>query len=473
MTVIFVLLAEVVVMIPSISKQRLDWIDARMEAAYLVSAALEGPRGRMISEEDARLLFRTAGIRGVTVKRGDVRSLILAPEIDPHGSTKIYRVDSMDRMPLTLIANAWATMFSSGDALIQISGPSRANDAQSLDIIVAQADLRRDLRIYARNILGLSLVISTLTGLLLFYAFNRLIVAPVKRLTNDMAAFEADPDHAANIHVPSGRIDEIGAAERSLAMMQRRINELLGERRRLAALGAGISKISHDLRNILASAQLMSDRLAKSEDPAVRKLSPRLINALDRAITLSRDTLAFGAMEPSKLDRNAFALNELATEVLEDTAARYLAGENLVPADLIVFADRTHLYRSLFNLARNAAEAMAPADSDETDINAGAERNIVRIRARQDGEDVVIWLEDTGPGLPEHARADLFEPFKGSQKPGGSGLGVAISAEIINAHGGEIVLERSDESGAVFRIRLPDAVHQRPPDSDPVEAAAE
>ena len=454
LTVLFVLLAEVVVMIPSIAKRRVDWFNARIEAAYLVSVALESPRGQMITEEDAKMMFDTAGIRGVTAKKDDVRVLILSPEIDPHGSQKIHRVDMNTMNPLSLIANAWASIVSQGDALIQLTWHMDGSDDNTMDIVVSQRDLRRDLHIYARNILGLSLVISSMTAILLFYALNWMIVRPVKRLTRSMADFEADPDRATLIHVPSERDDEIGAAERSLSMMQQRINELLGERRRLAALGAGISKISHDLRNILASAQLMSDRLAKSDDPAVRKLSPRLISALDRAIALSRDTLSFGGMEARKLDRSPFALRDLVDDVFEDTASIHVEARNDVDADLVIVADRTQLYRCLFNLARNAVEAIAPPDAE----TAGASpMGRLCVSAAIEKGDAAIIVEDTGPGIPDHARAELFEPFKGSQKPGGSGLGLAIAAEIVRAHSGEMSLDRSDKSGTRFRITLPGA----------------
>lgn len=453
-TVLFVLLAETVVMIPSLANRRLDWFNDRIETAYLVSVALEGPRGRMITEEGAKMLFETAGIRGVTSKRGDVRALILAPEIDPHGSQQIYLVDMNNISPLSLVSSAWATIFSDGNSLIQVTAKPMETSEDIMDIVVSQMDLRDDLRQYARNILILSLVISSMTAVLLFYVFNRMIVHPVRRLTRSMATFEADPDSATHIHVPSERDDEIGVAERSLSMMQQRINELLGERRRLAALGAGISKISHDLRNILASAQLMSDRLAKSDDPAVRKLSPRLISALDRAIALSRDTLSFGGMEARKLSHTPFPLRELVDEVLDDTASTHVAGVNDCPGDLTVNADRAQLYRCLFNLARNAVEAMLPAHVDAAATNGGT----LSISA-QDAEGMVsIAIADNGPGLPEHARADLFEPFKGSQKPGGSGLGLAIAAEIARAHGGELRLVKSDADGTVFEISLPGAV---------------
>lgn len=456
LTVIFVLFAELVVMVPSIAKQRYDWFSMRIEEAYLASLALEGPRTEPLNEDVLRQLFSTANILGVTINNDDMRMLILAPEINPHGSPDIAQVWLEDRDPFTLIMHAWATMFSSGDRMIQATGSPRFASDQTVDIIVSQRALRSDLRIYARNILGLSLIISTLTAGLVYWALNRIIVKPVKILTANITAFEADPESHGGILKPSERNDEIGAAEKSLAAMESSVRNLLNERRRLAALGAGISKISHDLRNILASAQLMSDRLAKSDDPAVRKLSPRLISALDRAITLSRDTLAFGRMEPRALDKSAVRLRDLVEEVLDDTAALNVTSVNGVSEDMTIFADRTQLYRALFNIAKNAVEAMtanAPAESAASRTNEKA--GDLTIQAVAENDTVKITIADTGPGLPGHALTDLFEPFKGTQKPGGSGLGVAIASEIIRAHGGELKLEKSDASGATFSITLP------------------
>jgi len=453
LTVVFVFLAELVVLIPSVSKQRIDWFRARIEAAYLVTLALEGPRDAMMEEDVARQLFSTANILGVTVNQDDIRMLILAPEIDPHGPPRMHRVDLREQAPIAMMANAWATVFSKGDDLIQVTGAPRFADDQAVDIIVSQRALRGDLLAYARNILGLSLVISTLTAALVFWALNRMIVRPVKRLTKDMIAFEADPDQAALIHMPSDRQDELGAAERSLAKMQRRIYELLNERRRLAALGAGISKISHDLRNILASAQLMSDRLAKSDDPRVRKLSPRLISALDRAIALSRNTLTYGRMEEAALSKAPVALHGLVEEVFEDTAAMGVETHNDVDEDLTINADRTQLYRSFFNLVRNSIEAMTP--NGEAPASPEVQIGSVSIDTTQANGELRIRLKDSGPGIPDHAKDDLFEPFKGSKKPGGSGLGVAISAEIIRAHGGVLTLKDTGAHGTVFEITLP------------------
>lgn len=455
LTVVFVFAAELLVLVPSIANQRRDWLTLRFEQAYLASLALEGPREGATDDTLVRQLFNTANILGVTIYSDDMRMLILAPEIDPHGAPDMLRVDLTDENWMTLIVNGWATMFSRGEQLIQATGAPQFAPNQTVDIIVSQRALRSDLYAYALNILWLSLVISTVTAGLLYWALNRIIVRPVKRLTANITAFDADPENAGGILVPSGRGDEIGAAEQSLAAMEKSVRDLLSERRRLAALGAGISKISHDLRNILASAQLMSDRLAKSEDPSVRKLSPRLISALDRAITLSRDTLTFGRMEARLLDKSPVRLHSLVEEVFEDTAAMGVSAGNNTPDDLIIVADRTQLYRSLFNLVRNATEAMTPAPQPEGPSASDASYGEVTISAAAGEGAVAILIADTGPGIPEHAKAELFEPFKGSLKPGGSGLGVAIAAEIVRAHGGALTLDKSDESGTVFRIVLP------------------
>ena len=440
LTIIFVFGAEFVVLVPSIAKQRSDWYSIRFEEAYLASLALEGPREGATDEELVRQLFSTANILGVTINSDDMRMLILAPEINPHGGSNILRVDLTEENWMDLIANGWGSLLSRGDNLIQATGAPQFAPNQTVDIIVSQQALRRDLYAYAQNIFLLSLFISTLTAGLVYWALNRMIVRPVKRLTANITAFDADPENPGGILEPSGRKDEIGAAEESLAAMERSVRDLLGERRRLAAVSSNTS-----------SAQLMSDRLAKSEDPSVRKLSPRLISALDRAIALSRDTLTFGRMESRLLDRSPFPLHALVEEVFEDTAAMGVNAHNNTPADLTIVADRTQLYRTLFNLVRNAVEAITELAAE----NDAPVDGTVTIEATSTARRVTIVISDTGPGLPDHAKAELFEPFKGSQKPGGSGLGVAIAAEIIRAHGGAIELQRSDENGAAFQIFLP------------------
>jgi signal transduction histidine kinase len=450
LTICFVLFAEFVLLVPSVATQRLDWFRARIEAAYLVSLALEAPQAEMITPEQAARLFSTADILGVMANRDGANVLLLAPNVDFSNPPRTHHIDLRDRNFIAHAADAWGTALSHGDDLVRVVGAPAYAPQEIVDILVSQRGMRRDLLAYARNILLLSLFISSVTGGLLFFALNQMIVRPVRRLTRAMAAFQVNPEDPRRIISPSARSDEIGTAERSLEALERRITELLSQRRRLAALGAGVSKITHDLRNILASAQLMSDRLASSEDPRVRKLVPRLIQSLDRAIALSRDALSFARMEPAALTKTRFPLAALVDEAFDDVATQGVEFVNDVPPDLEATADRNQLYRAIFNIARNAVEALAGADGGQSArparLSAAAVVEPGRIR---------LTVADTGQGVPAAALTNLFEPFKGSTKAGGTGLGLAIAQEILKAHGGELRLARNGPEGATFELILP------------------
>ena len=465
-----ILAVEVLLLAPSLANYRINWFHERVEAAYLVGLALESPSGEMISANEAEIIFATANIRGVTIERDGTRILIMAPTDDPGSMPVAGFVDLSAAGTFSMVTAPFAILFSNDDILTRVTGKSRYAD-DIIDILIAQQDLRADLRQYAWNILRLSLLISVLTGGFVYWRLNRLIVVPVQRMTENMTAFEQAPEEAGNVLVPSARLDEIGEAEAGLATLEVRLQSLLAERQRLAAVGAGVSKISHDLRNVLASAQLMSDRLARSDDPRVQKLSPRLISSLDRAITLSRDTLNYARMSPEALRKSKTALSKIVDDVFDDAASMRVTFESDVPDGLEMVVDGSQIYRAIFNIVRNSVDAMVPAappanKSATASANMGASADganppdegplgKVTISAHADSQHAIIRIADTGPGIPDAARDFLFEPFKGSMKPGGSGLGVAIAQEIIKAHGGQLRLASSDKTGTVFEISLP------------------
>ncbi len=452
LAIVFVLIAELVVLIPSVAKQRLDWLNQRLEAAYLVGLALDAPGGEMISTSTAEQLFATANILGVTIDDEGARMLVMTPKLTAD-QARVMRFVKLDSdMPQRHVADAWASLFSHGDHSIRVTGRPKYAREGYVDMFVSQAALRDDLIQYTLNVLGLSLIISSLAGALLYWSLDRIIVRPVRRLTRNMMLFEQNPEDESALLKASTRRDEIGVAERSLEALEKRTQTLLGERRRLAALGAGISKISHDLRNILASAQLMSDRLAKSDDPRVRKLAPRLISSLNRAISLSRDTLSYARLEPAMLKRETVRLHDLVGDVFDDTASTVVEMRNETPQDVTIEADPTQLYRAIFNIVRNAVDALGGTGEDGAPDKAGG---VIIASAQKTGDIVTLRIADNGPGLPAAAREHLFEPFKGSLRPGGSGLGVAIAYEIARAHRGDLKLVKSDETGATFEVSLP------------------
>jgi signal transduction histidine kinase len=274
----------------------------------------------------------------------------------------------------------------------------------------------------------------------------------MRRMTANMIAFRADPENPTRVIAVSDRSDEVGTAERELAAMQRDLAMLLAQKTHLAALGLAVSKINHDLRNLLSSAQLFSERLAKISDPHVQRFAPQLMRALERAIAFCQSTLSYGRVQEPPPDRRKLPLEPLVENVRETLGldpASPVRWISAVERGLTVDADPDQLFRILLNLARNAVQALEVGGAKDPG------RDQVRITGRREGAVVVIEVADTGPGLPERARAHLFEAFQGSTRTGSAGLGLAIAAELVRAHGGEIRLV-DGTIGATFRLTIPD-----------------
>jgi signal transduction histidine kinase len=293
-------------------------------------------------------------------------------------------------------------------------------------------------------------VISVGTAALVYLTLLLLFVRPMHRITENMTQFRRDPEAPGRIIVPSHRRDEIGIAQRELSSMQQDLVSMLHEKSRLASLGLAVSKINHDLRNLLSSAQLFSDRLAGLPDPKVQQFAPKLMRALERAIAFCQSTLSYGGAQEPAPDRRAVQLEALVAEVRENLALSETIGWiSAVERGLSVDADYDQLLRVLLNLARNAVQALdSRAPNDPA-------RDQVRVTGRREGAVVVIEVSDTGPGLSAKARAHLFEPFQASTRTGGTGLGLAIAAELVRAHDGEIKLVEGT-IGATFRFTIPD-----------------
>src|SRR5437773_10434582 len=266
----------------------------------------------------------------------------------------------------------------------------------------------------------------------------------MRRITGSMTLFRQDPEDATRRILPSGRHDEIGRAESELAMRQETVRQALGQRARLAALGTAVTKINHDLRAILATARLVSDGLADSAAPEVRRVAPRLFDAIDRAVALCTRTLDFSREGAPPFAPSRFPLRPLIEEIGPAIAAgdEGPAIELSVPAELTVRADRDQLYRVLLNLAQNAIEAGA--------------RRLSFTAAAADGA-ISLDIADDGHGLPPRARENLFRPFFGSARPGGTGLGLAIARELMRGQGGDLVLVDTTSAGTTFRLTLPAA----------------
>lgn len=450
LTVLFVMVAEILIYVPSIANFRLNWLNDRLAAAHTAALVLDAAPSGMVPESLAKKILDSIGARGVAVKMGDQRRLLAAADLPSHIENEI----DMRQPPWwRAIRDAFdVLLFGRPDDVIRVVGPAPMAEGQFIEIILEEAPLRKAMLAFSVNILLLSLVISGVTAMMVFFALHYLLVGPMGRITGNMVAFRADPENPSRIIERSGRRDEIGTAEEELAAMQRELASMLHQKSRLAALGLAVAKINHDLRNLLASAQIFSDQLSTLPDPKVQRFAPKLMRALERAIAFCQSTLSYGGAQEAAPDRRTLSVEELIEEVHDalgltlDVPIRWIVS---VERGLTVEADHDQMFRVIVNLARNAVQVLEARGARDP------ARDQIRITGRREGSVVAIEISDTGPGVSEKARMHLYQAFQGSTRAGGTGLGLAIAAELVRAHAGDINLVPGT-IGATFRITIPD-----------------
>ena len=446
LTVIFLMLAEVLIFVPSVARFRVEYLQERLELSQIASLSLLATPNEMVSPDLEQELLKNAEVLNVVLRRDAMRELILAtPMPEPVVETFDLRAPS----PSVLIWDALATLVRAEDRIIRVIGMPVKGGGVEIEVTLHEAPLRDAMLRYGLNILWLSLVISLFTAALLFMAVRRFIVKPMKRVVSNMIDYADNPEDSHRIIKPRSRVSELMDAEVALADLQAQLTRSLRQKERMAALGGAVSRISHDLRNMLTTAQLLADRFESSADPSVRRSAPKLINSLDRAIGLCERTLTFGKAEEPAPQLQVHSLRQIVEEVIEVDQVQ--AETDLVELhcdvgeDIEIEADAEQFFRVLSNLVGNARQAI---------VGTGKPGE-VRISAAHTDRGLDIVIADTGPGLPERARDNLFQPFKGSVRRGGTGLGLAIAAELVRGHGGTLELRHTSAEGTVFCLHLP------------------
>jgi signal transduction histidine kinase len=445
LTILYVLLTEVLILLPTLGRYHRSLLESHIASAEIAILPFTESGGEQLSEGLRRELLARAGAGAVMLKRADQRELFLAHDEPSHFDLTI---DLREQSLFSQIAAALDCLAEGGNRTLHVVATTRIVHAETVEVITDERPIREDLVSYANRLVLVALVISLATGMLVFLSLYAVLVRPMGRLTRAMVRFRDDPEDSSRIVQASERKDEIGQAERELASMQRDIAGFLQQKARLAALGGAVAKIQHDLRNILASAQLASDRLARIDDPVVKRLAPRIVSSLDHAVTLATRTLRFGRADEHPPRRERFALAPLVDEVGEAAIAvegdASIEFDNRVDPTLEANADHEQLYRMLLNLIRNAAEAVNSRDGGRIEVS-----------AEQENTNLAIRIRDNGTGIPDLVRAKLFQPFAASTRSAGTGLGLAIARDLARAHGGDVVLESTGESGTCFRIDIP------------------
>jgi signal transduction histidine kinase len=455
LTIGFVMLAEVLIFIPSVANFRRTWLQNKIAAAATAALVFDAAPSGMVPPDLGKELLHQVGALTIWARRADSRMLVATvdnpPEVD-------VSTDLRDMNWMHQIGEAIGTLGARPGRVLRIT--AQGMNGVIINMTVEENKLREAMWGFAGNILLLSLLISLITAGLVYLSLNYMIVKPIKRLSENMAAFESDPESESRVIEAGDRTDEIGFAERSLARLESKLAEELRHSKKLAALGLIIAKISHDLRNILSGAQLFSERIAELKNPSVRRLAPRLVDALRRAIDLCEGTLAYGADQKAALNLTQFKLAPLVTECWElavPVSRAPSALVNEVSVEYEILADRDQMARVFLNLMRNSLLAMVPQPSQPP----RSDTRVTVSASNRDGMNEIV-VKDNGPGVPKAVRQRLFEPFSVSSNGRGSGLGLAISADILRAHDGEIRLGEADQ-GARFEIRLPQVASPQQP----------
>lgn len=444
LTVIFVMLAEVLIFVPSVARYREDYLLLRLERAQIASLALLADD--MIDMDLEEELLKNAGVYNVVLRRDEMRQLILSSPI-PEPISETY--DMRGATAGVLIKDAMMQLFDRSERVVRVIGAPVQDAGLLIEVTMGTQDLRAAMIDYGVRVLALSAVISIVTAFLLFLAVRAILVRPIKSVVSYMQSYSAAPEDARSVITPRSGVTELREAEEALLKLQTELTAALKQKERLAQLGGAVAKVSHDLRNILTSAQLFTDRIESSEDPLVARLAPKLVNSITRAVNLCEGTLAFGKAEEPAPTLTRFAIGEMVTDVI---ASERLAVEDYdlsfaedIPAGLVVRADPEQMYRVVSNLVRNARQA----------IVASGKPGEIAVSVGESEECWMILVRDTGPGLPPKAQEHLFTPFQGGIRKGGTGLGLAISSELVRGHGGILKLAQTDATGTAFEICLP------------------
>jgi len=446
LTILFVMLAEVMIFVPSVARFREDFLLLRLEKAQIASLALLADD--MIDEDLEKELLDNAGVYNVVLRRNEMRQLVLSSPIPGEVSASF---DLRDATPYALIRDAIKRLLDPQPRIIRVMGEPVQKAGLLIEVTMGTKALRAAMIDYGLRILALSAVISVITAIMLFLSVRGFLVTPIKRLVAHMKSYAASPEDTRRIINPTAGVKEVRDAEIALQSMQTRLTGSLKQKERLAQLGSAVAKISHDLRNILTTAQLFADRMERSDDPLVARAAPKLVNSISRAVSLCESTLAFGKAEEHPPALTRIHLADVVHDVVENERMAIGDAEVVfredIPPGLVLRADSEQLYRVLLNLVRNARQA----------IVASGHQGEITIRGEDDDAAWNIYVSDTGPGLPPKAQENLFTPFQGGVRKGGTGLGLAIAAELVRGHGGLLELLQSDASGTRFMICLPKA----------------
>ena len=227
--------------------------------------------------------------------------------------------------------------------------------------------------------------------------------------------------------------------------------ESLYQREKLAALGSLLAGVSHELNNPLSVVVARAVLLEEQGDARTQAAAVKIRTAAERCARIVRTFLAMARQQ--RPERGPVAINDVIAAALDITAyAIRTSGievELFLASDLPpILADADQLHQVMLNLIVNAQQSLQDVPSPR--------RIRVTSKLDADGDTLRVTVSDNGPGIPASLRARVFEPYFTTKPIGvGTGVGLAVSLGIVEAHGGRLTVDAGKRGGAVFTIALP------------------
>ena len=254
---------------------------------------------------------------------------------------------------------------------------------------------------------------------------------------------------------------DLAEKKRSMQVLEQQ-REALHQREKLAALGSLLAGVAHELNNPLSVVVARAIMLEEQGHPGTKAAALKIRTAAERCARIVRTFLAMARQQPP--ERGPVSVNDVISAALDMTAYAVRTsnievtvelGEDIPP----ILADPDQLHQVLLNLIVNAQQVLQDRPG----------KRRIRVASRYDAEGSVIRIAvaDNGPGIPEHLRTRVFEPYFTTKPTGmGTGVGLAVSHGIVEAHGGTLTLDCPEMGGAVFTITLPACLAAASDDAD-------
>lgn len=445
-TAVFIL--EIAIYLPMLANIRKAWLNKHFQGAKTISLVLPSDHNQPLNLKTQKNILDATSTLMIKVCKIDQCHTIAATQT-PEAINHIVDLKAYSKW--SSIRESLSTLLWGGNQNLLVKG-ALFDPSMHTEALLKDDDLRASMIDFTKYFIFTSLLISLVAAFFIYVILQKLLLKPLRTIYENMLDFVLEPDNPNRIMVPTSRRDELGLAQRRLASIESKVQRDHARQKHLANLGLAVSKINHDMHNILASAQLLSDRLAKVQDPIVQKVSPQLVAAIDRATKYSQSVITYGRNQELPPKRKRFLLHPFIHNVYEHLVIAQreeIDFQNLVPKGIVIDADEDQLHRIITNLIRNAIQTLNETKPPQ------ATKSLI-IEAERHGKSTFIHIKDNGPGLPLTAKTHLFSPFKGSTHRHGSGLGLAICEELIRAHGGSIHLDESTKIGAHFVLYIPD-----------------